>query len=276
VLKDFFICHATEDKTDVARPLAELLVASGFTVWLDEYELRVGDSLRGKIDEGIASSRFGVVIVSPRFFQKDWPQREVDGMVARGEGPKGIRMLPVWHNIRQEEVVANSPTLAGIVAAKTSDGLDRVVEQLTYRLRTAEGQPSTGDPSQLNTQDVGDHIVAMASTPSGYGYWILTSSGSVHCWGDAGFYGSLEAIILNAPVVDLVATPTGYGYWILGADGGIFAFGDARFYGSAGSVRLAAPMVRMVKTPTGGGYWLIASDGRLFAFGDARLFPLRR
>lgn len=185
-------------------------------------------------------------------------------------------MLPVRHNITQEEVAAKSPTLAGIFAAKTSDGLDRVVEQLTYGLQTAEGQPSTGDPSRLHSQEVGDHIVAMASTPSGSGYWILTPDGSVHCWGDAGFYGSLEAIILSASVVDLAVTPTGYGYWILGADGGIFAFGDARFCGSAGSVRLAAPMVRIVPTPTGSGYWLIASDGRLFAFGDARLLPLRR
>src|SRR5216683_681793 len=204
----------------------------GFTVWLDEYELHVGESLRRKIDEGIASSLFGVVIVSPRFFERNWPQRELDGMVARGEGSEGIRVLPVWHDITQEQVASKSPMLAGIVAAKTADGLEHVVDQLTYWLRAAEGRKPTEELSVNSSQDVsaqGEHVVAMVATPTGYGYWVLTSSGEVHRWGDAAFYGSLEGIVLNAPVVDMAASRSGHGYWLLGADGGIFAFGDARF-----------------------------------------------
>lgn len=152
--KDFFICHAHEDKAEVARPLADLLVAEGYSVWLDEYELRVGDSLRRKIDEGIASSRFGVVILSRHFFEKNWPQLEFGGMVARGEGPYGIGILPVWHDITQEELAARSPMLADLYTAKTTDGLLHVVEQLTYGLRTAEGVGPTDDPSRMNPQVV--------------------------------------------------------------------------------------------------------------------------
>ena len=54
---DVFISHASEDKDDVVRPLAAELAAAGLSVWYDEYELRVGDSLRRKIDKGIAHSR---------------------------------------------------------------------------------------------------------------------------------------------------------------------------------------------------------------------------
>jgi hypothetical protein len=39
-------------------------------VWYDEFSLKVGDSLRAKIDEGLSQSDFGVVIVSPAFFKK--------------------------------------------------------------------------------------------------------------------------------------------------------------------------------------------------------------
>ena len=62
---DVFISHATEDKEEVARPLARALDAEGLRVWYDEFELRIGDSLRRKIDTGVARSRFGVVIISP-------------------------------------------------------------------------------------------------------------------------------------------------------------------------------------------------------------------
>lgn len=108
----------------------------------------------------------------------------------------------------------------------------------------------------------------MACTPSAYGYWVLTSDGSMHCGGNAGFFGSLGSITLNVKLVDFRPSPTGYGYWLLAADGGVFAFGDAAFYGSAGNLRLTAPTVRIVPTPGG--------SGRLFAFGDACLLPLIR
>lgn len=61
---DVFISHAAEDKDAVVRPLALSLQQRGLSVWYDEFELRVGDSLRRKIDSGIARSRFGIVVSS--------------------------------------------------------------------------------------------------------------------------------------------------------------------------------------------------------------------
>ena len=54
-----------------------------FRFWFDEFELRLGDSLRRKIDTGLANSRFGVVVLSRSFFRKDWPNYELDGLVTR-------------------------------------------------------------------------------------------------------------------------------------------------------------------------------------------------
>jgi hypothetical protein len=56
---DVFISHATEDKDEIVRRLASELVLVGLRVWYDEFELRLGDSLRRKIDAGLARSRFG-------------------------------------------------------------------------------------------------------------------------------------------------------------------------------------------------------------------------
>ena len=43
---DVFISHASEDKDNVARPLAQALRAEGYRVWFDEFTLTVGDGLR--------------------------------------------------------------------------------------------------------------------------------------------------------------------------------------------------------------------------------------
>jgi hypothetical protein len=79
---DLFISHASEDKEEVALPLANTLKTAGLRVWLDKQELRVGDSLREKIDEGLAKSHFGVVILSNSFLDKRWPRNELNGLMA--------------------------------------------------------------------------------------------------------------------------------------------------------------------------------------------------
>ena len=117
---DVFISHAAEDKDAVVRPLAEALKEHGLDVWYDEFELRIGDSLRRKIDAGIARSRFGLVVLSPSFFAKSWPQYELDGLVTMSVSGKQV-MLPVWHGISKDEVLQQSPTLADKVALRTSD-----------------------------------------------------------------------------------------------------------------------------------------------------------
>ena len=83
---DVFISYASEDKATVAVPLAEALRQAGVSVWLDAHELRIGDSLSAKIDEGLSLSRFGGVILSPAFLEKHWPKKEFAGLGAKEEG----------------------------------------------------------------------------------------------------------------------------------------------------------------------------------------------
>ncbi len=125
---DVFISHASEDKDAIATPLAEALRAKGLRVWYDDFSLKLGDSLRQSIDRGLARSRFGVVILSGYFFQKHWPQQELNGLVTR-EG-SGKVILPVWHGVGFAEVRNYSPILADRKAAHSKDGLTRVVDMI--------------------------------------------------------------------------------------------------------------------------------------------------
>lgn len=117
---DVFISHASEDKDDVARPLAEALRENGLSVWYDEFELRIGDSLRRKIDKGIANSNFGVIVISRDFISKGWTNYELDGLITRAVNGEQT-MLPIWHNITKREVINYSPSLADKLARSTTD-----------------------------------------------------------------------------------------------------------------------------------------------------------
>lgn len=116
---DFFISHASEDKEDFVKPLAERMIEIGLNIWYDEFELSIGDSLRRSIDKGLSNSRFGIVVLSSSFFKKNWTQYELDGLVTKEmEGVKTI--LPIWHKVSKSEVVKYSPTLADKVALNSS------------------------------------------------------------------------------------------------------------------------------------------------------------
>jgi len=123
----FFICHATEDKEEIARPLADALTSHGFDVWYDEFSLKLGDILRRKIDQGLAESRYGIVILSLNFFAKDWPQKELDALVSREAQSGETIILPIWHNVDKKTVAKFSALLADRIAVSTSKGLDHVI-----------------------------------------------------------------------------------------------------------------------------------------------------
>lgn len=108
---DVFISHASEDKEDCVRPLARELSALGLKVWYDEFELKLGDSLRRSIDRGIATSRCGIAVVSHSFIAKNWTQYEFDGLVSRMVSGE-VAVIPVLFNVDRKDVRSFSPTLA--------------------------------------------------------------------------------------------------------------------------------------------------------------------
>ena len=136
---DLFICHASEDKNEVARPLADLLASTNIKVWYDEFSLTMGDSLKLSVEKGLSGSQYGLVILSPAFFEKEWPKKELDGLAAKEiDGTKVI--LPVWHKVGREEVANYSLMLADRLAARTDLGLESVVNQISRAIKVSNEQ----------------------------------------------------------------------------------------------------------------------------------------
>src|ERR1017187_914411 len=119
MLYDVFISHASEDKDAFVRPLAEQLRSNRVEVWFDEFTLTVGMSLRTSIDLGLSRSRFGIVVLSPSFFGKSWPEWELSGLVQRHLSGSRNVILPIWHGVDKAAVAGYSPSLADIVGVRT-------------------------------------------------------------------------------------------------------------------------------------------------------------
>ena len=146
---DTFICHASEDKEAIARPIHEALAEMGIYSWLDESEIRLGQSIRQKIDEGLASCRSATVILSRPFFSKNWTQYEMDGIVGRqmqGE----ILLFPIQHGITIKEIRDYSPSLAGLSLWNSSDrSPGEIAAEIARQLGAATRTPPepTGAPT---------------------------------------------------------------------------------------------------------------------------------
>lgn len=133
---DVFISHAYEDKEEVVRPLANALVQRGLKVWYDEFELKIGDSLRRKIDRGLANSRFGIVVLSRDFIKKGWTNYELDGIISKAVSGEQV-MLPIWHKITKQEIIAYSPSLADKVARNTSSyTIDEIANEIAELIQS--------------------------------------------------------------------------------------------------------------------------------------------
>lgn len=133
---DVFISHASEDKNDVVRPLATALKEKGLSVWYDEFELKIGDSLRRKIDKGLATSKFGIVVLSRNFIKKGWTNYELDGIMTRVVDG-GQVLLPIWHEITKKEVIDYSPSLADKLARNTANyTVEEIAEEIAELIKT--------------------------------------------------------------------------------------------------------------------------------------------
>src|SRR5882762_9142138 len=90
---DVFLSHSSKDK-DVVRALAEQLRSDGLRVWLDDWEIRPGDHVQAKIEEGLEHSRVLVLCMSANAFGSDWAHLESGMFRFRDPLNKERRFIP--------------------------------------------------------------------------------------------------------------------------------------------------------------------------------------
>lgn len=119
---DVFISHASEDKEPLVDELVLHLEKIGVRVWYDKRNITWGDSVREKMDEGLRKARYGIVILSPDYIKdgKYWTKAELDAFFQMESTTGKKILLPVWHHLSKNEVLAFSPFIASRNALSTS------------------------------------------------------------------------------------------------------------------------------------------------------------
>ena len=119
--RDLFLCHAWDDRNHAARELYDLLVSYGATVWFSETEVGLGKSLLREIDRGLASSRIGIVLVTPALLERLNDQgvadKELSALLATD------RVIPIAYDTTFEELRDVSPLLAARSGLTIGDDL---------------------------------------------------------------------------------------------------------------------------------------------------------
>lgn len=130
---DVFISHAFEDKEEFVNEFVEELKKLNISVWYDSTQLKWGDSMRERIDNGLSKSRFGVVILSPNYIRegKYWTKAELNGLFQK-ETVNGKTILPIWHNLTKKQVIEYSPIIADRKAMTTAN---MTAEEIALELR---------------------------------------------------------------------------------------------------------------------------------------------
>ena len=118
---DVFVSHAWEDKASFVDEFVDELKKADIKVWYDTSQIKWGDSLRKRIDDGLKKSRFGIVVLSPNYIAegKYWTKTELDGLFQM-ESINGKVILPIWHNLTKQQVMDFSPIIAGKDALTTA------------------------------------------------------------------------------------------------------------------------------------------------------------
>jgi len=153
MIRDVFLCHASEDKKSIVRSLYEGLTKAGITCWLDEAEVSWGDSIVEKVQEGLRESQFVIVVLSKAFLAKPWPRRELAAALSVEASTGGVRVLPLLAGDEQERRAAlvELPLLADKLHLIWDGDLTRVVEAMQQRLKKPDIAKT---PAQLQRKQV--------------------------------------------------------------------------------------------------------------------------
>lgn len=135
-IKDVFICHASEDKLTIIKPLLAALDKEGITYWYDEAEINWGDSIPGKVNEGLRISRYVMVILSSFFLSKNWPQRELNSALNTESSTGEITVLPliVGENEAKRQIIQKYPIIQDKRYLIWTNNASEIVEELKKSL----------------------------------------------------------------------------------------------------------------------------------------------
>ena len=151
---DVFLSHSAKDREFVSS-LATDLMEAGLHVWLDQWNIRPGDSFAEAIDQALKQSRFLVIVMSPDYFQSVWAQQEWHSALATEFEGGGVKLIPLLY--RDCEIPPMLRTKQWVDFRDRDQyrsSLDRLVRGL-YGLASSESVPTATEERPKPGEQVG-------------------------------------------------------------------------------------------------------------------------
>lgn len=112
---DVFLSYARIDGGATATALKDALEELGVSVWFDEVSIAPGKSMSRQMDNGLAKSRSGVVLLTPAYIAgRFWTERELGALLHKNT------VIPVLHSVTFEDVATYSGMLSDLAGFTTA------------------------------------------------------------------------------------------------------------------------------------------------------------
>lgn len=126
---DIFICHASEDKADVALPLYEALNKRNINAFIDCFAIDWGDSLVAKINTALKKSKYVIAIVSDESVKKSWPMKELNTVLAAEISSDETKLLPLMVG-DGVKLLKEIPLLGDKLFVNFDDNIEEIVDKV--------------------------------------------------------------------------------------------------------------------------------------------------
>jgi len=123
-----FISYASEDENYAGR-LAKDLEYLGLKIWFAPLSLKVGDNLLDSINAGLIASEYGLLLISPKYIEKQWTSYELD-VLHRQHIESDKKLFPLWHGVEKAQLDSWNPGLSGIIAIKSTEDLREISSKI--------------------------------------------------------------------------------------------------------------------------------------------------
>ena len=138
---DIFVSYASEDQ-DQVKILVEALQKQGIKVWWDQIQIMLGDKLSEKIGEGLRKSRYGLVIISEPFIDKEgWSENELGNLLNQSTKSGQKKILPVRLGISHEKLSEKYAFLADIKTAEFGSDINLLIDEILRAIKQQEETP---------------------------------------------------------------------------------------------------------------------------------------
>jgi len=111
---DLFLSYSSNDRKAIIEPLYHVLKDEGFKPWFDIKEIKWGDSIVQKMQDGIANTKIIIFFISKSYLKKPWTLKELRSIVAMQQISDSQIIFPILLGVTEKELIQSVPFLADI------------------------------------------------------------------------------------------------------------------------------------------------------------------